>query len=243
MDDKKINDGFIQHVFNFDEEHRGEMLNIIQYTFLSIIPLIVIIKLIERIIPDVDSQKGSIEITGEIIAEIVIFFMGFYFTNKTILYITPYSGIEYPTIVLQSLSFMFIILSMNTKISNKVNILFDRISMAWNGGNSSNEKRTKKTNVRVSQPISNSMGSIQPQQSYQPQPQQQQQQSYSDTSLINSLPNITSQYSSKQEEPNFNAMYQSNSTPLIGAMSPPSNDANQIMAANELLGSQGSGLW
>ena len=86
------------------------------------------------------------------------------------------------------------------------------------------------------------MGSIQPQQSYQPQPQQQQQ-SYSDTSLINSLPNINSQYSSKQEEPNFNAMYQSNSTPLIGAMSPPSNDANQIMAANELLGSQGSGLW
>jgi hypothetical protein len=168
--------------------------------------------------------------------------MGFYFTNKTILYIKPYSEIEYPTIVLQSLSFMFIILSMNTKISNKVNILFDRLSMAWNGGNVSNDKRAKKTNVRVSQPISNSMGSIQSQQTYQPQPQQQQQ-SYSDTSLINSLPNINSQYNSKQEEPNFNAMYQNNPTPLIGAMVPPSNDANQIMAANELLGSQGSGLW
>lgn len=231
MDDKKINDGFIQYVFNFDEEHRGEMFNIIQYTFLSIIPLIVIIKLIERIIPDIDSQKGSIEITVEILAEIVIFFMGFYFTNKTILYITPYSGIEYPTIVLQSLSFMFIILSMNTKISNKVNILLDRLSTAWNGGNSSNDKK-KKTNVKVSQPISNSNVSI------------QQQQSYSDTSLINSLPNTTSQYSQQQEDPNFNAMYQQTSqTPLIGANSPSYNDGNRIMAANELLGSQDSGLW
>ena len=32
-------------------------------------------------------------------------------------------------------------LSMNTKISNKVNILVDRISTAWNGGNSSNDKK------------------------------------------------------------------------------------------------------
>ena len=236
MDDKKTNDGFIQHVFNFDEEHRGEMLNILQYTFLSIIPLIVITKLIERIIPDVDSQKGSIEITGEILAEIFIFFMGFYFTNKTILYIKPYSEIEYPTIVLQSLSFMFIILSMNTKISNKVNILLDRISTAWNGGNSSNDKKAKKTNVKVSQPISNSNMS-------NPIQQQQQQQSYSDTSLINNLPNTTSQYTPQQEDPNFNAMYQNNPTQLIGANSPSYIEGNQIMAANELLGNQGSGLW
>ena len=38
-------------------------------------------------------------------------------------------------------------------------------------------------------------------------------------------------------------MYQQNPTPLIGANSPPSIDGMQIMAANELLGSQGSGLW
>ena len=180
MDDKKINDGFIQQVFNFDEEHRGEMLNILQYTFLSIIPLIAIIKFIDRFIPDADSQKGSIEITAEILAEITIFFMGFYFTNKAIVYIKPYSGVEYPVFVLPSLAFMFNILSMNTKISNKINILWDRIDTAWNGGNSSNDKKVKKTNVKVTQPISNSNVSIQ---------SQSQQQSYSDTSLINNLPN------------------------------------------------------
>jgi hypothetical protein len=109
--------------------------------------------------------------------------------------------------------------------------------MAWNGGNSSNDKRVKNTGVKVSQPISNSNGPSQSQLL-----QTQHQQSYSDTSLINSLPNTPSQYTSKQEEPNFNAMYQNNPTPLIGANTP-SMDANPIMAANELLGSQGSGLW
>jgi hypothetical protein len=234
MDDKKINDGFIQHVFNFDEDHRGEMLNILQYTFLSIIPLIVITKLTERIIPGVDIQKGSIEITGEILAEIFILFMGFYFTNKTITFIKPYSEVEYPTIVIQSLSFMFIILSMNTKISNKVNVLFDRISTVWNGSNYYDDKKGKNMNVKVSQPLSNSIGSINQSQN------QQQQQSYSDTSLINNLPITNSQYN--QKEPNFNAMYQTSSTPLIEANTP-INDSNQIMAANELLGNQGSGLW
>jgi hypothetical protein len=234
MYDKKINEGFIHHVFNFDEEHRGEMLNILQYTFLSIIPLIVIIKLTERFIPGVDSQKGSIEITFEILAEILALFMGFYFTNKTITFIKPYSETEYPAIVLQSLSFMFIILSMNTKISNKVNILFDRLAVAWNGGSYSDDKKSKKTGVKVSQPISNSNVSMQIQ-------QPQQHQSYSDTSLINNLPNTNSQYK-QQEETNFNAMYQQNPTPLIGANTP-GMEGNQIMAANELLGSQGSGLW
>jgi len=233
MEDKK-NDGFIQHVFNFDEEHRGELLNILQYTFLSIIPLIVLIKVIERVIPDVDNQKGSIEISGEILAEIFIFFMGFYFTNKIILYIKPYSEIEYPTIALQSISFMFIILSMNTKISNKINILLDRLYTLWNGDNYI-DKRVKKINVKVSQPLSNS-----PQQQQQQQHQNSQQKTYSDTSLINSLPNITPQYT-KQDDTNYNGMYQTNPTPLVGANSPA--DTNQIMAANELLGSQGSGLW
>lgn len=234
MDDKKISEGFVQNVFNFDEEHRGEMLNILQYTFLSIIPLVLIIKFIEKIIPEADNQKGSIEITGEILAEITIFFMGFYFTNKMIMYIKPYSEIEYPKIVIQSLGFLFLTLSMNTKISNKVNILIDRLNTAWNGGSSTTDKKGKKTVVKVSQPISNTNNMN--------QPQQPQQQMYSDTSLINNLPNNTTQYA-QQEEPNFNAMYQNNPTPLIGANSPAYNDGNQIMAANELLGNQGSGLW
>lgn len=230
MDDTKQTDGIIQSIFNFDDEHRGEMMNLLQYTFISIIPIIMIIKIVERVIPDVDNQKSSLEILAEIIGEIIIVCMGFYFTNKTILYIKPYSNIEYPNIALQSLPFVFTTLSFNTKISNKVNILIDRLDTAWNG--KTTDSKPKKTSVKVSQPISNTQGS--PQSSYQS----------SDTSLINNLPTTTSQYTT-QEDPNFNAMYQTNSTPLIGANTPSYNntDSNPIMAANELLGSNMSGMW
>jgi len=235
MDDTKHTDGFIQTVFNFDDEHRGEMMNLLQYTFISIIPLVFIIKLIDRVIPEADAQKSSLELVVEIIGEIFIIYMGFYFTNKIILYIHPYSSVDYPTIVLQSLSLLFIVLSMNTKISNKVNILVERLDAAWNGKPTSDSK-TKKANVKVSQPISNTNTT------YTQGPSQS---SYatSDTSLINNLPTTSAQYA-PQEDPNFNAMYQSNSTPLIGANSPSYNtDSNPIMAANELLGSNISGIW
>jgi hypothetical protein len=221
MDDKK-SDGIIQHVFNFDDENRGEIMNIFQYTLLSIIPLVVIVQVINRFIPEADSQKGTIEIIGEIIGEILLFYMGFYFTNKTLLYIHPYSNIDYPTIVLQSIPFMFIILSMNTKISNKINILVDRLNRAWNGDNATSDKKNKKSSgVKISQPISNN--------------QQQLTIPSGDTSLINNLPTTPSQYT-QQEEPNFNAMYQNNSTPLIGANSPSYNESFTPMAANEVLG-------
>jgi hypothetical protein len=235
MDDTKQTDGFIQTVFNFDDEHRGEMINLLQYTFISIIPLVFIIKVIDRVIPEADAQKSSLELAVEIIGEIFIIYMGFYFTNKIILYIHPYSTVEYPTIVLQSLSLLFIVLSMNTKISNKVNILIERLDTAWNG-KTTGDSKPKKTSVKVSQPISNTNAT------YTQAPTQS---SYatSDTSLINNLPSTSPQYAT-QEDPNFNAMYQSNSTPLIGANSPSYNsDSNQIMAANELLGSNSSGIW
>jgi len=237
MDDAKHNHGFIQTVFNFDEENRGEMMNILQYTFISIIPLIVIVKFINKIIPDADAQKGTIEIIAEIVGELFIIFMGFYFTNKIILFIHPYSNIDYPTIVLQSLSFIFIVISMNTKISNKINILIDRLDTAWNG-KTGGDNKTKKTTVKVSQPISNSSPSMYTQ---GPPPSSY---STSDTSLINNLPTTSAQYST-QEDPNFNAMYQNNPTQMIGANTPSynNNDSGQIMAANEALGGNVSGLW
>ena len=36
--------GFFKHVFNFDEESKGEMLNIIQYCVMAFIPIILVIQ-------------------------------------------------------------------------------------------------------------------------------------------------------------------------------------------------------
>ena len=53
---------FFNHVFSTTEESRAEFLNIIQYSSLGILPVIVLNKIVNRIIPDADSDKSSLEI-------------------------------------------------------------------------------------------------------------------------------------------------------------------------------------
>ena len=53
--------GFFKHVFNFDEDSKAEMLNIVQYSVLALIPVVMFNKSMQRFIPEADEEKGSIE--------------------------------------------------------------------------------------------------------------------------------------------------------------------------------------
>ena len=44
--------GFFKHVFNFEEESQAEMLNIIQYGILAIIPVVILNKMVQTLIPE-----------------------------------------------------------------------------------------------------------------------------------------------------------------------------------------------
>ena len=61
-----------------------------------------------------------------------------------------YSGFKYEHLTLTSvvLAFLIIVLSIQTKMGLKVNILVDRLNELWNGSSSSNEKR-QANGVRV----------------------------------------------------------------------------------------------
>ena len=63
--------GFFKHVFNFDEESKAEMLNIVQYAVLALIPVVILNKLMQRFVPEADDEKGSVEITAEVLAQII----------------------------------------------------------------------------------------------------------------------------------------------------------------------------
>ena len=74
----KINSGkpgFFKHVFNFDEESKAEMLNIVQYSVLALIPVVLINKIMQRFVPEADEDKGSLEITSEILAQVIVMFL------------------------------------------------------------------------------------------------------------------------------------------------------------------------
>ena len=228
---------FINHVFNFDEDTKCELLNITQYSLLSVIPVIGLNKTIQKVIPDVDEEKGSVEILAEVIVQIVAMFLGIFFIHRLVTFVPTYSKMKYedysvPNIVI---GFLIIVLSLQTKLGEKTNILLDRI-LDYIDGNSSLAQQNPKQQKQ--------------------QPQQQQPVNLTVNPMLRTnqvaqsgyVDNANYQQSSqsgqmgdsnfgKQASPQFDNMYGQTSTPLVGANSPANvHEEFAPMAANEVLG-------
>lgn len=137
---------FFSHVFSNSDESKAEFLNAIQYSIMGLIPIVLINKTIQRFSPDADVEKATIEILAEIAIQLVIMFCGIIVTHRTITYFPTYSGYKYENLEITNiiLAFLVIILSIQTKIGIKVNILFDRALDVWNGTNHSSQQKKKK---------------------------------------------------------------------------------------------------
>jgi hypothetical protein len=218
--------GFIDHMFTFNTSSKGELMNIIQYAILAIIPIVLMNKLTQAYIPESDMDKGSIEIVIEVFLQVAVLFVGIYFINRLITYIPTFSEVAYSDLNMLNivLGFMTIVLSLQTKLGTKVEILSDRVLdylgfSPYEIHDNSNNKR-RPTSVSVSQPIVNTGHN---------QPSRADTLGNSATSMIDNLPNQGSQQmqSQPQQQPqqqiggggtNFDDMYQ------------------EPMAANESLG-------
>jgi hypothetical protein len=137
--DKKT---FVSHVFSTSEEGKSEILNVVQYAVLGIIPIIILNKIIQRFVPEADTDKSSLEIIVEILLQIIVMFCGIILIHRIISYIPTYSGFKYENLILTNsiLAFLIIVLSIQTKLGIKVNVLVDRLSDLWNGPSYQNEE-------------------------------------------------------------------------------------------------------
>jgi ABC-type iron transport system FetAB permease component len=155
--------GFFKHVFNFDEDSKKEMLNIIQYGILALVPVIILNKLMQRYVPEADEEKSSLELVFEIIVQVIVMFLVILLIHRIITYIPTYSGEKYTDFNVTNiiLAMLVIILSLQTKLGEKVSILVDRLTELWEGDTKNAKKtNTKKGNVKVSQPIANNQIAI-----------------------------------------------------------------------------------
>jgi len=229
------NKNFFKHVFNFDDDSKKDILNIIQYALIAIIPVVILNKIIGRYAPDAEDKKGSLEITAEIVIQILVIFIGLYIIQRIVTFIPTYSGTKYPehSILYSILSILMITISLQTKIGEKVNILVSRIIELWEGKNDKNNQN-KKNNIKVSQPISGQMNDSQiNMQSMNNSP-------YINGTSINSLPVNDDVSMQPQQLPNYNAMYKKDNTPLVDAATPGiSQETFGPVAASEFLGGGG----
>jgi hypothetical protein len=239
MDSSDDSKGFLKHVFNFDDDSKYDILNIIQYAMIALIPVIILNKSMSNYVPEADDKKSSMELSAEIIIQIIVMFIGLLIIHRVITFVPTYSGVKYPdfNIVFIILAVLMITLSLQTKLGEKVSILFDRLMDLWNGTDST-KKKGKSGNVKVTQPIAGQQqmgGSITGQVMPQSQP------TYTDGTSINSLPTSST---SSQQLPNYDNMYKEQNTPLINAATPGGMEGFQEpMAANSVLGGGAFGSW
>jgi hypothetical protein len=210
---------FLSHVFSSTEEGKAEILNVIQYSTMGVLPIVILNKLIQRFIPEADPDKSTLELLVEIFIQLIVMFCGIIIIHRAIIYAPTYSGFKYESLTLTNviLAFLIIVLSIQTKLGMKVNILVDRALELWNGP-SSDDSKQRKRNVRTSSPMAQHAHS---------------QADYLDNSQVQSgtfppAPVATTRQNSVMES--YDNMLGGSRQPDYGAMMGP-------MAANSVLGS------
>lgn len=239
MDSSDDSKSFFKHVLNFDDDSKSDILNIIQYALIAIIPVVILNKSMGKYVPESDDKKGSVEISAEIVIQIIVTFIGLLIIHRIITYIPPYSGSQYPEfhIVYIILAILMITMSLQTKIGEKVSILVERIVELWDGTSGKKTKNGKNVSVKVSQPIAG-------QQMMQPPAT-----SYTDGTAISALPTNDVSYGNQntvqaQQLPNYDAMYRQDATPLVGAANPGMSEGfGEPIAANSAIGGSFGSAW
>lgn len=217
--------GFFKHVFNFDEDAKSELMNIVQYAILALIPVIILNKSMQRFVPEADDEKGNFEILAEVVGQVIVMFLGILVIHRVITYIPTYSGEKYGEFAVTNiiLAVLVIILSLQTKLGEKVSIIADRIMELWEGPQDAKKTKGKsgnKVNVRVSQPIVQGQNAV------------NQAINTMGTTAINSLP---MSQPTIQALPDYNNMNQQE----MGM----GQDSMEPMAANAGGGSFGGAFW
>lgn len=156
---KKINNGFVNHVFNFDNDTKCELMNLLQYVVLAIIPISLYNYVVDSVIPEVDESKSNLEILAEVIGQLGLLVVGIFFIDRLITYVPTYSGRAFGSMNLFSVLLVFLVVAYEskTKVGIKTKILLNRLKELWEGKNHDEKDNKKKKDVsvvKVTQPIS-----------------------------------------------------------------------------------------
>ena len=121
---------FLGHMFRFDATTKGDLANILQYSALGAVPVILMLKIVKNYFPDVVATKSTAELTFECVAELAFILLSVYFIDRFASYFPPYSGQRYERLDLTQtiLVFMVVLFTIQTKLGTKMNIVLDRIT-------------------------------------------------------------------------------------------------------------------
>lgn len=153
----------VKHIFKFDDETKTTLMNLTQYIVLAVIPVAILQHLSDKIFPEHDISKGTIELLAEILGQSITTIIGLFFIHRVITAAPTFSGTAMGDINLFSIIIVFLLTSFmfNSKTQEKFKEISKRLLDIWDGTSEetkskiSNQQENKVNNrVSVSQPIS-----------------------------------------------------------------------------------------
>ena len=129
--DTKSVGGFFKTVFSTSKTSQSEVMNATQFGLLSLAPAYALLRLLRAYVPEPDDSKGSLEISIEVLLQVACMVVGIILIDRAIIYIPTLSGTPYgatPNSLMPLLPFVIVLLTMQTKLGAKVDILYRRIT-------------------------------------------------------------------------------------------------------------------
>ena len=154
-----IKDTFVNHVFKFDIDSNNEIINIFQYTLVSFILVVILNKFFQIYIPEADETKHYTVLIFELLIQVIGLFLGMIIIHRIVTYLPTYTKTSYREINMLGfvIPFLVILLSLQTKLGDKVNIIMDNLGFINNFTNKQGSVSHNNINVNgfmVSQPLS-----------------------------------------------------------------------------------------
>jgi hypothetical protein len=120
---------FVNYMFSLSEGEKVEIINMLQYLILAIIPILLLNKLIKTYLPPVDRSKSPIEVSTEIVIHLVLLFTFVFFIHKLILFVPTYTKNPYPTINFLPvvLPLLILLFSLDKNLNEKSTILLNKL--------------------------------------------------------------------------------------------------------------------
>ena len=225
---------FFTHVFMLNDKDKSELMNIVQYVLFAITPLILILKLMKHFIPSEEPNKSSLELSLEVVLQLLFIFVSFYFVHRMITFIPTYSTMNYPdfSFIYVILPTLLILFTMQTKLGSKINTLNDRMFKALGISTVLSEEE---------EPVRKNSHESQGQNEQQHQQQHQQQQPHHNEYSQQNNTEFSHPFGGK----NFDDMYLDTKTPIVNANNPTNgpniNNYNQANVMTEPMAANGFG--
>ena len=205
--------GFFKHMFELVDDDKSQLLNYLQYVLVALIPVVVILKVMRAYVPDDDEDKSTSIVTVEVIGQILAIFLSIWLVDRFVRFVPTYSGLPYQPMYLCNfvIAFLMILLTMQSKLGSKVDILVERVLDLWEGKNEEKDDKKEKRDKKVKTAFQKT--------DVNPQMKEDGLAILRAAAPQGEMPDM----SRARPSPDFNNMYDNQITPMPGAASPMQN--------------------